>query len=940
MSKINCANLTLEDYQRLKAKFGDAKAHYLWNKLNGEIPQDLDALAKENIRFRSAQVLLPWNKLLDELRDSGLDVDNMSHEEIKKLINPEVLRGLSYRIPNQDAPSNDAFEVVGILPAAMGDTIIAYKEITVKTGSDFDIDKAYIILPNFEYNDKTKKLEVVRDKSKKGLQNRRLDLMRAMLTNVSGYGKAMQPLDAPWLKDLIYGTKDVPGLIKQDTSIEDLYFFTGTNQTKTKSLFDGGKSLVGVVAKHMTHQNLVKHEDISFNNYYIGKGVAEELKDIKIEGEIEKEVVIGKQSRVSVELDEDGNSVSETLIAYANAIVDAAKDPFVLKANINLFTANTAFMLARAGVSRNWISAFMLQPILVDLVQEMAISEGRIAPEERNESGETIKALDKVLKKYNISSSGTAFKKTRPNLKQEYQQSGNNEKEGEITITTDKLISYINKSIEDIAPYPALAAEQGKILGQFLEWQEKANTLSNLMKITSSDTEGATKNDLTANMKDDLFRKVIMDGEFTNLDKLIGFNVTEDGNIVFNDSRFIGTMHKNSVQLLIDTAKQLFVTSSKSFRHSLFNIARYAGYNFLQDEDLARVIENELYAAMIADSEILSFDSKEDLARLLFTTGATGEHPSLAERIMEAKKTMKDNDLIQALAVNLGFDGSPSTISLSSKVLDVDAKNNLYLNWEDLLASDKKLGEDLIKYAFYSSGLAPNFGVFYEHIPTSYLIENGLDKYLKKQLVDLNANSNGLSHLEDSVFRHLYKNNKIVPTISNIIIRKDVKTKDGMEISPEDFLFIDEFNAGNLKIGEDKNKKSVHKTFIKRKLSTYIPETDTLITYIKLYKLAGYKDIINEANGKISRVAIYERTNPLGTNKGINIIKEYGTGSTKSIFKANEYNIDPKVYNAIKNDKSIVDPEPIVLKSESYTTKSTKTKEELEKEFIYCNRKV
>lgn len=40
-----------------------------------------------------------------------------------------------------------------------------------------------------------------------------------------------------------------------------------------------------------------------------------------------------------------------------NAIVDAAKDPYIARANINL-TAGTAFMLARAGVPREWIVSF------------------------------------------------------------------------------------------------------------------------------------------------------------------------------------------------------------------------------------------------------------------------------------------------------------------------------------------------------------------------------------------------------------------------------------------------------------------------------------------------------------------------------------------------------------------------------------------------------
>ncbi len=55
---------------------------------------------------------------------------------------------IGYRIPNQGLSSNDALQVMGILPDAVGDTIVAYTGITTKTGSDYDIDKMYIMFPS------------------------------------------------------------------------------------------------------------------------------------------------------------------------------------------------------------------------------------------------------------------------------------------------------------------------------------------------------------------------------------------------------------------------------------------------------------------------------------------------------------------------------------------------------------------------------------------------------------------------------------------------------------------------------------------------------------------------------------------------------------------------------------------------------------------------
>tara|TARA_R110000772_G_scaffold62241_2_gene140009 strand:+ start:8722 stop:16302 length:7581 start_codon:yes stop_codon:yes gene_type:complete len=83
--------------------------------------------------------------------------EEMDIAELNKIIDKKVLRAIGYRIPNQSMASNDALQIVGILPEGHGDTVVAYSEITTKTGSDFDIDKMYIMMPELyaEYTSNT-----------------------------------------------------------------------------------------------------------------------------------------------------------------------------------------------------------------------------------------------------------------------------------------------------------------------------------------------------------------------------------------------------------------------------------------------------------------------------------------------------------------------------------------------------------------------------------------------------------------------------------------------------------------------------------------------------------------------------------------------------------------------------------------------------------------
>ena len=62
---------------------------------------------------------------------------NENGEFVKGMIDDKILNNIiGYRIPNQGLSSNDALQIVGILPEENGDTIVAYTGITTKTGSD------------------------------------------------------------------------------------------------------------------------------------------------------------------------------------------------------------------------------------------------------------------------------------------------------------------------------------------------------------------------------------------------------------------------------------------------------------------------------------------------------------------------------------------------------------------------------------------------------------------------------------------------------------------------------------------------------------------------------------------------------------------------------------------------------------------------------------
>lgn len=121
-------------------------------KLQGHdeaLPAEMvDAQYKEYIRVNQGgiayyEVFVPIyaNELFKEFAD---DKGNINIEDIEAVA-PDMLKMIGYRIPSEDKYSCAPMKVVGFLPREAGDAIMLPADITTITGSDFDVDKFYVM---------------------------------------------------------------------------------------------------------------------------------------------------------------------------------------------------------------------------------------------------------------------------------------------------------------------------------------------------------------------------------------------------------------------------------------------------------------------------------------------------------------------------------------------------------------------------------------------------------------------------------------------------------------------------------------------------------------------------------------------------------------------------------------------------------------------------
>lgn len=77
-------------------------------------------------------------------KDGNIDIDTI------ELINPDLLKMIGYRIPTEAKYSMAPLKIVGFLPREAGAAIMLPNDITLLTGSDFDIDKEYLMRKEFD----------------------------------------------------------------------------------------------------------------------------------------------------------------------------------------------------------------------------------------------------------------------------------------------------------------------------------------------------------------------------------------------------------------------------------------------------------------------------------------------------------------------------------------------------------------------------------------------------------------------------------------------------------------------------------------------------------------------------------------------------------------------------------------------------------------------
>jgi len=471
---------------------------------------------KENKKTGAAEILLPakFKKYVD----------------INGNIDERLLVNIGFRIPTQGLNSILHLKVVGFLPIGLDQVVVMPREITIQGGSDFDVDKLNLFVPNsinmdgYKYISSDMDAEEMYKKfliSKEEKENKKINDKLNIKTNIGNLGSNYLD-NAPseytdeeleeisldfniskdqWIQNfklkqlqnkLIEQTLQVleheqslKSLLTPNSakSLEDLAEKLAPKKDKLslkdmfkpKTLVDittqmfSSKALVGVFASQITHHVLSQQVGL-----YVKSGR-------KLYFDFNPNGSLGGVTNINGELITDrlGNQ-------YVSAAVDGAKKPFLFDLGCNLTTGSSFAFFERRGGNIATFVKFLQQPIIQEYL--LANQNNNLLSNKFKKSKSTI--LKEIFKKYGFESSGSEYLTTyydhtkAKEVRLEQLQLQRNEYGN-----WDKNIDYV-KSVIVEDKYNKL---QKFILDDFLFLMDSAGVVSKSIATLKFDTNGPGK---------------------------------------------------------------------------------------------------------------------------------------------------------------------------------------------------------------------------------------------------------------------------------------------------------------------------------------------------------------------------------------------------------------------------------------------------------------
>ena len=837
--------------------------------------------------------------------------ENLTYREARQwLIDHEIIgdkakaNAIGYRIPTQSIASISPLRFVDVFPEIMGDTIMLPEDFTKLTGSDFDIDKLYVA--RFAYNKNGVKFNkgnsLKYDEVRNSIKNEMLEAYLKVLLTRDNTNSLKLSID-----NATENVKEVLRDIEGPSSYHPTPFevYSPTYQEARKAEYTGGKAGIGPFALNNAHHILTQLTKLS-----MVRDVFTNTLNIWNIGGIYDTPVAGMKK---------GGRILDWLSAMINGFVDIAKDPYIVRLNVNSWTYNMVSFLLRTGKGKQTFY-FVAQPILKEMAEAVIKTKGKYGID-RTKTPTQLEneAIESVLDKYDPTKKYRKkyeFINGNENSKaNEYQDlfSTYQKENGEYTSRTRELLK-LNK--EEISNFNE---EQVRIYYAWKALKPYADSLANLVKYSKVDTKKTGKTFAE--------QQTYYNGMWA---------MTEDANFAdgeierFYNETFIAKKTENSIPFGTSIFKNLLLRNTDTFLSKKDIMLSLLGRKNNADSKLLNAlisgmeaqIKSGFFNQFIYQNGIdihSMFTGKMSMAKRInnFKYEILKGNPKLS-RFLNNDGTI-NNDFINYLIPNIDYNGLDFIDTSSLLDADQSQANNLINYWRELIDDPEprvsQLFKDLVVYAFLTSGDNPTMNSFFQYVPNSYKISMGYTDYIQTKLDEL---SNGVdqSIVRDDLFLNNWQNDKLVRPV-------DLYNNKGVKLYS--ISLNDQSVVPNIILGERQDKTDRPAIRPSNWLSiTYVNDKGKLIEgkfpifypYIKIndglgrtpanyhvYSLIGYKQAADPETRRLNYIPIYGLVSKKGYKYRGHTVVEYGKESQFDFNKERVWDYT----EALQNQEALAD---------------------------------
>tara|TARA_R110002074_G_scaffold104413_2_gene225450 strand:- start:4108 stop:15231 length:11124 start_codon:yes stop_codon:yes gene_type:complete len=709
-------------------------------KIDEGLQKNLKFLTVEGTRVAHAEV---------DIRVDFLEKIGIDSEEIEKAektgdvthINEELRRIIGYRIPQQGKSSMLIMKIRRVLPRSHDGVIRVPPGITTQMGSDFDIDKMFILFPELtEIDGKTAKLRVPyknllqrgRDKGKmwlltdEQLNQILFDTFEAVASNINHLHETISPLDGRDLK----------------TARDILQLLSG-EEGKKHNIFSTIESINSTVRNMLSHRlRGVWAEAVLGRNVVMGAQVSPE----SLEGEtirfIENEKEIISTSLQTYALYEDVTGTKRPtdyfMSLHLGAAVDSVKDPLQEDINDNVKTFKIESYLYARGLTPRQVSIFLNHP------------EVRKVTELANKKGESIAGILKLRHFRGILSKGSS---------------------------AGPVLNF-TKMREDIAKngegkYKVNADFKRELLHTLKAINTEANDLYNLYSAVTAftiDKSGTTAQNLEKFDRIDYFLNKSASGSIYG-GKILLSEILESEAYLYSRGAW------EAIQIALDMTTAAGMLSNqngfKMFRKALMEQGKGSPFRESAQKIMLNAVNHHLITKPGSPLFEQGFLDKTLVESLFFNKDEEG---SILYEFDKIKKLIREKGRVNSLIAGLGVSSykfaSGKEIHYleynNRKQRDAVEENAMIAGWEELYFNTsnlfteeeailtKEFAKHLLTNSIVTTGFGPGPRSMINILPPSIQQDIGMDEFHAKEIEALRIGSTELTEefLEDFLIHY------------------------------------------------------------------------------------------------------------------------------------------------------------------------------------------